>query len=184
MKKIGIFRGITVILLCITIIGLFLPYEKSIGEHREYLTSNPDEIYAKEVDFKNKDVVNISILENYKVYTNLMSDSSQSNYVKDESVINFVIITVLILSILMIFLFIMFKKNKLAITFDIIMLLCSLAMNYDIVSRGVIPSSKYTYGISYYLYGVIAICIFVCIVCSILKDKVVVKVVDNKENNN
>ena len=56
--------------------------------------------------------------------------------------------------------------------FDIILAISSLAMNYDITSRGVLPNSQYTYGISYYLYIVIAILILATIIIQkILKKK-------------
>ena len=42
-------------------------------------------------------------------------------------------------------------------------------MNYDIVDRGVIPSSKYAYGISYYLYMIIAVVILICSIILIIK---------------
>ena len=44
-------------------------------------------------------------------------------------------------------------------------------MNFDIVDRGVIPSNKYTYGISYYLYGIIAVAILICSIVSIVQKK-------------
>ena len=47
----------------------------------------------------------------------------------------------------------------------------SLLMNYDIVDRGVIPSTQYTYGISYYLYPIMAIVIIVSVIILIVKNK-------------
>ena len=45
-------------------------------------------------------------------------------------------------------------------------------MNYDIVSRGVIPSSRYTYGISYYLLPIMAIIMLASIRLKIAKVKI------------
>ena len=45
-------------------------------------------------------------------------------------------------------------------------------MNYDIVSRGVIPSSRYTYGISYYLLLIMAIIMLASISLKIAKIKI------------
>ena len=47
----------------------------------------------------------------------------------------------------------------------------SLLMNYDIVDRGVIPSSTYTYGLTYYLYVPLAIIILVCSIINIINSK-------------
>lgn len=65
-----------------------------------------------------------------------------NNWIYDESLINVVITLVLIVSIILILLFVILKKNVLVIIFDIILAISSLAMNYDITSRGVLPSSK------------------------------------------
>lgn len=58
MKKFDIFRVITIILVLIAVIGLLLPYEKSIGNHRIKLQSNPDSMYMQEVKITNKDAFN------------------------------------------------------------------------------------------------------------------------------
>ena len=44
-------------------------------------------------------------------------------------------------------------------------------MNYDIVDRGVIPSSQYTYGIAYYLYPIMAVVILVSVIILIVKNR-------------
>lgn len=171
MKKIGIFRLIAIVLILIAIIGLFLPYEKSIGEYRENLKSNPNSMYIKEVEITNKDAIDISIVENLKFYSYGMNENSDSSWMKDECIINFVITMVMIISIALILMFVLLKKNILTIICDIFLILSSLAMNFDIVDRGVIPSRKYTYGISYYLYIVIGVAILICAIGSIIKKK-------------
>lgn len=171
MKKFDIFRVITIVLMLIAIIGLFLPYEKSIGNHRIKLQSNPDAMYMQEVKITNKDAIDISIVENLKVYCYGMNDNSGVLWMKGECVINFVITITMIVSIVLIFLFVLLKKDLVVIIFDILLALSSLAMNFDIIDRGVIPSNKYTYGISYYLYGIIAVAILICSIVSIVKKK-------------
>ena len=57
MKKINIFKIIILVLCFIALIGLFLPYEKSIGEYRQSLKDNPTTMNIEEVNFKNKDVI-------------------------------------------------------------------------------------------------------------------------------
>ena len=177
---------ITVLLLCaLAFIGLFTPYEKSIGEYRENLLDKPNKTYMKEVDLKNKDVVNISILENFKVYNYAMKNSQEagvnSSWVHGEAIINVVITILLIVSIVLILLFTILNKNVLVIVFDIILAISSLAMNFDITSRGVLPSSKYTYGISYYLYIVVAILILVILISKKILNKKI-KTFDNVDS--
>ena len=105
-------------------------------------------MYMQEVKITNKDAIDISIVENLKVYCYGMNDNSGVSWMKGECLINFVITITMIVSIVLIFLFVLLKKDVVVIIFDILLALSSLAMNFDIVDRGVIPSNKYTYGIS------------------------------------
>lgn len=168
-----------IIVLCVlALAGLFMPYEKSIGEYRENLLKNPGTMNIKEVELTNKDVTNLSIIENFKVYKYAIDNSNDADYnsswIYGESLINVIITIVLIVSILLVLLFVILKKNVLVIIFDIILAISSLAMNYDITSRGVLPSNQYTYGISYYLYIIISILILLTIIVQkILKKKVI-----------
>ncbi len=169
IKSIGILRISLLVICLLAVIGLFLPYEKSIGDRREFLISNPDDYYLKEVDYRNKDVVDISIIENFKVYKYVMNNIKDDDWYHDEATINYVITIVLVVSIVLITLFVLLKKYKLVILFDIIMAISSLLMNADIVSRHVIPSDTYSYGISYYLFTILAIIIIILSVASIIK---------------
>src|SRR5574344_2471274 len=169
-----------IVVLCVfALAGLFMPYEKSFGEYRENLLKYPETMNIKEVELTNKDAINLSIVENYKVYRYAMNNSNDAEYnsswIYGEALINVVITIVLMVSIILILLFTILKKNVLVIMFDIILAISSLAMNYDITSRGVLPNSQYTYGISYYLYIVIAIMILATIIIQ--------KILKKKENN-
>lgn len=169
--KTGIYRLIIIILSLFLIVGLFTPYQRSIGEKRVYLESNPNDYYVEEVNLKNKDVINISILENFKVYNYAKNNSEDDKWVRDEAIINFVITIVLMLSIVVILTATIFKKYILGIIFDVIMGISSLLMNFDIVSRGVIPSKSYTFGISFYLYIVLSIVILILFIMAIINKK-------------
>lgn len=171
MKKINIFKIIILVLCFIALIGLFLPYEKSIGEYRQSLKDNPTIMNIEEVNFKNKDVIDISIIENLKVYSYAMNNSSGNDWVQGESIINVIITIALIVSIVLTILFSLLNKSVLTIIFSIIMGISSLLINYDIVDRGVIPSSTYTYGLAYYLYVPLAIIILVCSIINIINSK-------------
>lgn len=151
--------------------GLFLPYERSIGEYREKLQKYPDIINIQEVNFKNSDVVDISIMENFKVYQYALKNNNSNDWIYGESLINIILTITLIVSTILVLIFAIFNKRVLTIIFDVILAISSLAMNYDIVSRGVIPSSKYTYGIAYYLYIIIAVIILICSIILIIKRK-------------
>lgn len=171
MKKFNIFKIVILVVCFIALIGLFLPYERSIGEYRQSLKDNPTRMNIEEVNFKNKDVVDISIIENFKVYSYTMNNSSGNDWMQGESIINVIITIALIVSIILIILFALLNKSVLTIIFSIVMGISSLLMNYDIVDRGVIPSSKYTYGLTYYLYIPLAIIILVCSIVNIINNK-------------
>jgi glucan phosphoethanolaminetransferase (alkaline phosphatase superfamily) len=171
MKKFNIFKIVILVLCFFALIGLFLPYEKSIGEYRQSLKDNPTIMNVEEVNLKNKDVVDISIIENFKVYSYAMNNSSGDDWMQGEATINVIITITLILSIVLLILFTLLNKSVLAIIFSIIMGISSLLMNYDIVDRGVIPSSKYTYGLTYYLYIILTIIILVCSIINIINNK-------------
>lgn len=174
-KKVNIFKIVIIVACVILFVGLLLPYETSTEEYKEQLQENPEAINVKEVNLTNKDAINISIIENFKIYSYGMNNSNGNSWLAGESTINFILTIVLIVSVILVLLFTIFNKRILSIIFGILLLGSSLLMNYDIVDRGVIPSTKYTYGISYYLYPIMAIVILVSIVILIVKNRKKVK---------
>ena len=174
-KKVNIFKIVIIVACVILFVGLLLPYETSTEEYKEQLQENPEAINVKEVNLTNKDAINISIIENFKIYSYGMNNSNGNSWLAGESTINFILTIVLIVSVILVLLFTIFNKRILSIIFGILLLGSSLLMNYDIVNRGVIPSTKYTYGISYYLYPIMAIVILVSIVILIVKNRKKVK---------
>ena len=164
-KKFNIIKLVIIIACAILFIGLILPYESAIGEHKEYLQKNPDTMNVKEINLTNKDAINVSIIENFKVYSYGMNHSEGDSWLAEESTINFILTTILVL------VFTLLNKRVLSIIFDILLFGSSMFMNFDIVSRGVMPSTKYTYGISYYLYPIISVIILIAIIVLIVKNK-------------
>lgn len=162
---------IIIIMLFVAAIGLFFPYQKATDDYRDKLLENPDQSFAKEIWLDNKDVVNISILENFKIFRYTASHSEDNNWLREESVFNIVIIITLISSIILTTIFAILKKHKLTIVFDVILALSATLMNIDVVERGAMPSSRYTYGISFYLYIVVAIIILICSIIQIYLKK-------------
>lgn len=100
-----------------------------------------------------------------------MNNSEGNSWLEAESILNFILTIVLIGSTILILLFIVFNKRVLSIIFSLLLLGSSILMNYDIVDRGVIPSTKYTYGISYYIYPIIAVVIIVSSIALIIKSR-------------
>ena len=168
-NKINVLKIIIIIACVIGIIGIFLPYEASTKEYKDYLQKNPTTMNVEEINLTNKGAVNISILENFKLYLYGISNGNSS--MAGVSMINLILTIVLIVSIILILVFTIFNKRILNIIFGILLLGSSLLMNFDITDRGVIPSSRYTYGFAYYLYPIIAIVIIISIIILMVKNK-------------
>lgn len=179
-KKLNIFKIIIVVACLLSFIGLILPYESSTKEYKEELQKNPEEINVAGTEITNKDAIDISIIENFKVYS-FGLDSLKNSGLNDtgfggsvmegELVFNMVLIVILIVSSVLVLLFAIFNKRVLSILFSLVLLGSSLLMNGDIVARGVLPSNRYTFGISYYLYPVMAVVMIISTIVLIVKNK-------------
>ena len=170
-KMLNIFKIIIIVACVVLFIGLLLPYQASTEEYKEYLQENPDAMNVEEVNLTNKDAINISMMENFKVYSYAMNNSEGNSWLAGEATINFILIIVLIVSTMLTLIFTLFNKRILGLIFGLLILGSSLLMNYDIVDRGVIPSSQYTYGIAYYLYQIMAVVILVSVIILIVKNR-------------
>ena len=73
MKKLNkkmiykILRIIIIVLCVINLSGLGLPYLKSNDEYKEALMDHPNLPVQKGYDLKNKDIVNMNLIEYYKM---------------------------------------------------------------------------------------------------------------------
>ncbi|WP_391496032.1 hypothetical protein [Gardnerella swidsinskii] len=171
MKKIKTHQIINLIFSGIGLIGLFLPYSSSYGGYRNFLLSNPNMLFAKEIGFKNIDAVDLSMLENLRLYFSLANNSYGIEWLKNEAIINVVLIIALIASIILILLSTLLNKPVANIIFALILAAASLLMNYDAVSRHALPSDTYTFGFTYYLYAPLAVAVIVCSIVGIVIKK-------------
>lgn len=170
IKKYNVFKWVIVLAGVVALIGLFLPYQKSTKEYKEELEEYGDSYYLGDV-LTNKEAVNISIIENFKMYKYAMNHSEGVSYIEGEATINFVITIVMIVAIVLVILFALLNRRVLTIIFNIVLGLCSLLMNADITSRGVMPSDNFVCGISYYLYIILAVIILACSIVLIINNK-------------
>ena len=171
MKKIKTHQIINLIFSCIGLIGLFLPYSSSYGEYRNFLLSNPNIVFAKEIGFKSIDAVDLSIFENLRLFFLLKDNYHGYNFDKGEAIFNIVLIITLIVAILLILLFTLLNKPVANIIFALILAAASLLMNYDAELRHVLPSDNYTCGFTYYLYTPLAVAVIVCSIVGIVIKK-------------
>ena len=119
-KKFNIFKIIIIVACVVLFIGLLLPYQASTKEYKEYLQENPDAMNVEEVNLTNKDAINISMMENFKVYSYAMNNSEGNSWLAGEATINFILIIVLIVSVILTLIFTLFNKRILGIIFGIL----------------------------------------------------------------
>ena len=171
----GLFRTIIIFIVILVTVGLFLPYESSTDNHRKWLERHPDNVYIEEINMTNKEAIELSIVENFRIYIAAVNKDTGTKHNNDwmhgEAIINIVITIVLMISIIIILLAAILKRYILALFFNIFMIGSSLVMNYDIGSRGVLPSRKYNCGISYYLYIALGAVLIVIILLAIIDKK-------------
>ena len=162
---------VLIFVMCIIgIISLFLPYESSKGEYREYLKKNPDAINMPEVGFTNNDVVDISLVENFKLH-NFVINNYYEDKLYDDALFNMVPTIAIVVTIVLISLFVLLDKKVPIIIFDVLLVISLIILNYNITSKGIIPTDNYTYGLTYYLYFAIASVILVSTIYMIIVDK-------------
>ena len=162
---------VLIFVMCIIgIISLFLSYESSKGEYREYLKKNPDAINMPEVGFTNNDVVDISLVENFKLH-NFVINNYYEDKLYDDALFNMVPTIAIVVTIVLISLFVLLDKKVPIIIFDVLLVISLIILNYNITSKGIIPTDNYTYGLTYYLYFAIASVILVSTIYMIIVDK-------------
>ena len=162
---------ILILVLCIIgIISLFLPYESSKGEYREFLKKNPDATNMPEVGFTNKDVIDISLAENYKIYS-FAINNYYSDELYDDALFNIVPTIAIVVMIVLIAIFVLLDKKVPIIIADILLVISLIILNCHVTSRGIIPTDNYTYGLTYYLYFSIASVILVSTIYMMITDR-------------
>lgn len=171
MKKFKIPQIVNFIFILIGLLGLWLPYATSTTKQKQFLLSNPDVIAISEFNMKNRDMIDLSMIKYFRFYLYIVNNPKKMIISRETAIADLVILSILAVSILFIVLFTLLNKPIGNIIFAFLMLGASLIMNYDMVSRGVIPSESYTYGITYYLYVILAIAIIICSIANIIVNK-------------
>lgn len=180
MKKFKIPQIVNFIFILIGLLGFLLPYATSTTKQKQFLLSNPDVIAISELNMKYRDMIDLSMLKYFRVDLYVVNNPEKIIFARTDVMVDLVLLSILAVSILFIVLFTLLNKPIGNIVFAFIMLGASLIMNYDMVSRGVIPSESYTYGITYYLYVILAIAIIICSIANIVVNKIDKKKVINR----
>lgn len=168
-KSFGIWRLVIIILCVLSFVALILPYEVSKGTIREELKNSPETIYDQSSGLTNKDVIDISTVDNIKIHMSGYKEFDGDT--KSECLLVLIVTGVMVVSSLIILLGALAKKYVLALVFSLFMLGTSLLLNMDASSRGIIENGTYGYGIAYYLFPALAVIIFITSIIAIVDKK-------------
>lgn len=147
-KKVAIPFGITLAGVVLMIIMLFLPYASATSEYKEVLNQNKEGIFAQEIGMTNADAVHISLVKYARIY---VAGAKSLEAVKAVAIMGIIIISAYALFAVLTLLMTILKKSIAVIVFDILALLDFWLIRFDFSDRGVIPSSRYGWGIASYL---------------------------------
>lgn len=140
----------------IIVTAFFLPYSSATTEYKEHLESYSQELYFEEINMTNGDAVNISLLGFARMY----GAAAKLGMSQIVGTICLVMISLIGIFSLLTLLFSALKKPIPALIFDLLVFGTFSLLSWDFKDRGVIPSSTYDWGISYYLYCIGAVIIF------------------------
>ena len=150
--------AITLIFSILLVVCLFLPYSTATESYAELLNSYSDTVIYEEIDMNAKDVVNVSLFEYYKIYTNVGAEffgsaSFASFYAGLIVVIGAFSLLTLLFSVL--------KKSIPTIVFSVLSFATFYIQCWDYSDRGVVPSENYDLGIGCYLFYIASIAVLV-----------------------
>ena len=134
----------------VLILSFFLPYSSATTEYRMLLEAYPDTMLYDEINLPAKDAINISMLEYAKIYMFTMDIP----FYKLISVSCLVLISLILLFSLLTLLFAVLRKPIPLLIFDILTFATFRLLCWDFMDRGIILTSTYVWGASYYLYHV------------------------------
>lgn len=123
---------------------LFLPFASATEDYRERLQKHPDSMYAEEISMTNEDAVNISLFEFGRMY----AAAADMGISKGIAIVCLVLLSVFAILVILTALFSALKKPIAAIIFNLLSFGTFLAIKWDFADRGVLPSSRYDWGIA------------------------------------
>ena len=132
---------------------LFLPYASATEDFEKELMESPEQTYSMSTEMTNEEVVNISLFDYIKI------DCAGMDYAatKAVAVANLVVILIFGVFVLLTILMSILKKPIATIVFDVLAIIAFTVIHFDFSDRGIIPSSKYDWGIANYLTYILGV---------------------------
>lgn len=154
-------RWIAAVLSLIAIAGLFAPYIDFNDNYVEYLDSFGDELVFDYVDYTAKDLHFLSLFKYSVIYANGGEEIFHSNAMGIFYAVVFVFPGVCgVLTLLCA----LRNRPTLMAIFSLIMGGIHYAINWDVLDRGIMPSSNATWGVIHVFYYPCAVVLFICAV--------------------
>ncbi len=154
----------------LTVASFFLPYASVNKERRERIERYPDAMYAAEINMTNSDAADLSLFEYFRLY--LYSAKHLSGNYQGVSILCVVLLSLMAVNVLLILLFVILRKAVPCIVFSILNSGVFAVFSWDMVDRGVIDGSKYSFSITFYLMILLMALIFAgAIVAIVFKKK-------------
>ncbi len=147
----------TVIGSVLMLLMLVLPFASADSDYKERLMKYEDEMYMEEIGMTNKQAVNISLAEFLKMY----AEAAKQDTYRTISIVCIAVISVFAAFAALTLLLSLLKKPIAIIIFDLLTMAAFRVVHFDFEDRGVIPSSKYEWGMVNYMTYIIGIVILV-----------------------
>lgn len=136
------------------VICIFLPYATASENYTQELLENSEKLIHENIDMTEGDMVDISMFEYAKVYGGL----SKELFGNDAEGIFYVALVALIGVFAVLALFLALGKKPIGVMiFGLLSFAVFSMQNWDYEERGIVPSSRYGWGIGHHLFYVGAV---------------------------
>ena len=151
-KKLNIPMLILLVGIATIIISLFIPYVSATEEYAKILNISPNTPFYEKINMTNREAMNLSLFDMANIYYH----GANIFY---KYFVPIAMVTIGIFSLLNI-LFSVLKKPIAVIVFDVLTVGTFALLNWDFQDRGIF-TNKYNFLISYYLFYIAVMVIFI-----------------------
>ncbi len=192
MKKLNkkmiykILRIIIIVLCVINLSGLGLPYLKSNDEYKEALMDHPNLPVQEGYDLKNKDIVNMNLIEYYKMMDIAQRVSEKENIkpVVEEMLLRKGILIIIAVSSILLLVFSLFNKNILSIISVLFIEGNAFLYNKVVIDQTTaVVNGDYSKGIAYYIICIVPIIIFIAYIIKIIMELAIKEIKEERKKD-
>ncbi len=149
------------------IIVLFLPFASATESYEQSLLDDPEEIYAEEINMTNEEAVDLSLIDLGRMALVQIDNGVQT----DVAIVCLIMACLYAVFAALTTLFVVIKKSIAALIFDILTFGIFWLTKWDYEDRGVIPSSRYDWGLATVVCYIGIIAVIVSVILLIIAKK-------------